>query len=167
MEEENKYLLKSEIEELAKEYALYLKMDVSDARQSLYNSIEEMLTKLDDFGGLVDTIRSDSNLCVDKTVGMIQEKCEEMKPIFAKIDQLESFVKVVRETVFAMEECVTRAEAEMSSFSSIKKVFSSLVSGKSTVSKPQKPVLPNIFVVANYCVKKTHNSDNSDSSGKQ
>ena len=34
-------------------------------------------------------IRSDTSLCVDKTVPGIQEKCESMQQIFERIDKLE------------------------------------------------------------------------------
>lgn len=111
-----------------------------------------MLTKLDEFGGLVDTIRSDTSLCVDKTVLQIQTKCEDMKQIFKRIDQLEKFVQIVRESVTNMEECVNKAENDMGSFN-FKKIFSSLVSSKKSIpGKEERPVFnpPEIFVTEEY-----------------
>lgn len=110
-----------------------------------------MLTKLDEFGGLVDTVRSDTSLCVVKNVHEIQTKCEEIKQIFRRIDQLEKFVQIVRDNVSTMEECVNKAENEMGSFSSFKKLFSSLVGSKkpSSETRPEfKP--PDIFVTEHY-----------------
>lgn len=140
------------IDELTRDYARYLEVDASKQRQSFYDSCEEMLTKLDEFGGLVDMIRSDTSLCVDKTVPQIQEKCENMKQIFERIDKLEMFVNIVKQNVNTMEECVNKAENDMGAFSGFRKMFSSFVSQK----KPQDTKLtydpPEIFVTEEYLV---------------
>ncbi|XP_045192752.2 biogenesis of lysosome-related organelles complex 1 subunit 4-like [Mercenaria mercenaria] len=152
-EEENLQVLQTDLYELTKDYGQYLQVDASKERQAFYNSIEEMLTKLDEFGGLVDTIRSDTSLCVDKNVREIQAKCADMKQIFTRIDQLEAFVQIVREDVNSMEECVNKAENEMGSFSSFRKMFSSLVGGKKSGQNKEERtefVAPEIFVTEQY-----------------
>ncbi|WAR12976.1 BL1S4-like protein [Mya arenaria] len=75
--------LTSCLPDLANDFTGYLD------KQAFYHSIDEMLTKLDEFGGLVDSIRSDTSLCVETNVRNIQTKCEQMKQIFARVDQLE------------------------------------------------------------------------------
>lgn len=136
---------------LANDYANFISVDASKEKQSFYNSIDEMLTRLDEFGGLVDTVRSDTSLCVDTNVKNIQAKCEEMSSIFARVDQLEAFIAMVHKNVNVMEECVNKAESEMGSFSGLKKIFTSLVGKKTSQQKDlQQFQPPDIFITEEY-----------------
>ncbi|XP_064598992.1 biogenesis of lysosome-related organelles complex 1 subunit 4-like [Liolophura sinensis] len=85
-----------------------------------------MLIKLDEFCGLVDMIRSDTALCLYRTMPEIQEKCKEIQVIFGKIDKLEAFVTAVKRNVSEVEDRVNKAEADMGSLSGIKKMLSSI-----------------------------------------
>ncbi|XP_022339051.2 biogenesis of lysosome-related organelles complex 1 subunit 4-like [Crassostrea virginica] len=131
------------IEDTAIDYANYTEFDSSKEREKFNENVEEMLTKLEEFCGLVDMIREDNNLCLKETLPRIQEKCSQMQEIFEKIDKLEAFVGVVRSDMAVLEECVNKAEDEMGSLSGLKKMLSSFVGQKKQVSKSDKK---NVFV---------------------
>lgn len=125
-------------------------------------TIEDMLTKLDEFGSLVDMIRSDSTLCLTSTLPKIQKKQTEIQAMFDKIDKLEAFVAVVRDNVGMMEECVNKAEDEMGSFSGLKKMLSSFVSPKRSQTKDNRAVSftrPKIYQTEEYFPKKSPQTD--------
>ncbi|XP_064641329.1 biogenesis of lysosome-related organelles complex 1 subunit 4-like isoform X2 [Lineus longissimus] len=122
----------------------------NEEKQSFDESIEEMLTRLDEYCGLVDLIRSDTSLCLNKTLPGIYAKSLQMQGIFQKIDQLEAFVALVRENVSVLEEHVNKAEDDMGSFSTVKKMLSSfsLPFSKKASPKPEtktRYVPPEIY----------------------
>ncbi|KAK6174677.1 hypothetical protein SNE40_017910 [Patella caerulea] len=135
--------------EVALDYRNYLNFDISKEQGKYYESIEGMLTKLDEFCGLVDLIRSDTNLCLNTTLPRIHEKSNEIRNVFEKIDNLEKFVGIVKQNVNMMEEKVNDAEKEVGdSFGSgIMKKLSSIVSSKKNVEKKkyvyEEPVIFN------------------------
>ncbi|KAK7114305.1 biogenesis of lysosome-related organelles complex 1 subunit 4-like [Littorina saxatilis] len=150
------------VEELAGDYSRFLSFDVAKEQGKFSESIETMLTKLEEFCGLVDMIRSDTSLCLSKTMPEIQSKCEEMEEMFDRIDCLESFVGVVKKDVTAMEESVGKAETELTSGTLIKKLSSLVTSKKSSSAKTtQKPQFtpPHIFHTERYLTS----SDSADS----
>ncbi|CAH1779069.1 unnamed protein product [Owenia fusiformis] len=140
------------VEELVDDYGTYLTIDASQEKQRFEESIEDLLTRLDEYCGLVDLIRSDSTLNLTKTLPEIYAKSAEMQLVFERIDQLETFVAMVSENVSKMEVQVNKAESEHGSMSSIKKIFSniSFPFSKKPVTKPKtEPKLqfnrPTIF----------------------
>ncbi|XP_025115596.1 biogenesis of lysosome-related organelles complex 1 subunit 4-like [Pomacea canaliculata] len=142
------------LEELTRDYSYYLNFDISKEQGKFSESIESMLTKLEEFCGLVDMIRSDTSLCLTKTMPEIEAKCKEMNDIFTHIDHLEAFVSVVKKDVSAMEESVSKAESELST-SSLMQRLSTFMSRKpsSDVRRPQqKPQFnpPHIFHTEKY-----------------
>ncbi|KAL4234425.1 biogenesis of lysosomal organelles complex-1 [Mactra antiquata] len=142
-----------ELIEFAQDYACYLKVNAEKERDTFHNSIDDMLMKLEEFGGLFDTIRSDTSSCLDSQINDIESKCEDMRKLFARIDQLEKFVSIVNRDVNKMEECVNKAESEMSTFKSFKKMFSSLVGSKKTNQNKEDTVefvSPEIFSTDQY-----------------
>ncbi|KAL5021838.1 hypothetical protein ScPMuIL_000993 [Solemya velum] len=122
-------------EAMCAEYAQYIITDSSKEQEKFHEAIDEMLTKLDEFGGLVDMIRSDTTLCLNKTLPEIQQKSLQMQKIFDRVDKMEAFVGVVRHNIANMEDVVSKAEDDLGSLSGIKKMLSSFVSPKRTKSK--------------------------------
>ncbi|XP_070575387.1 biogenesis of lysosome-related organelles complex 1 subunit 4-like [Ptychodera flava] len=130
------------VTQTAEDYATYFKFNVAKEKVGLEDSIEEMLMRLEEFISLVDMIRAESSLSLNRTIPEIYTKSLEMKRIFEKIDQLEVFVARVRQDVSVLEEQVNTAEdeLELGSLSSIKKAFSSLpIPFKQTKKAPSKP----------------------------
>ncbi|XP_033754652.1 biogenesis of lysosome-related organelles complex 1 subunit 4-like [Pecten maximus] len=150
------------LERLSKDYSSYLEIDASKEKNKFGETIEDMLTKLDEFGSLVDMIRSDSTLCLTSTLPKIQGKQAEIQAIFDKIDKLEAFVSVVRDNIGTMEECVNKAEDEMGSFSGLKKMLSSFVSPKRSQTKDNRTLSftpPEIFRTEGYFPKQPSQED--------
>ncbi|XP_077982575.1 biogenesis of lysosome-related organelles complex 1 subunit 4-like [Glandiceps talaboti] len=128
----------------AEQYATYFKVNVKKEKTVLEDSIEDMLMRLEEFISLVDMIRTESSQSLNRTIPEIYTKSLDMKRIFSKIDQLETFVGRVQQDVGILEEQVNTAEdeLELGSLSSIKKAFSSLpIPFKQTKKTPSKPVL--------------------------
>ncbi|XP_028909098.1 biogenesis of lysosome-related organelles complex 1 subunit 4 isoform X2 [Ornithorhynchus anatinus] len=84
--------------------------------QSLDKSLEDLLTRVDEFVGLLDMVRSDSSQVVDESVPAIHAKATEMRHIYRKIDQLEAFVRTMGSNVAGMEERVAEAESGHGAF---------------------------------------------------
>ncbi|XP_045690355.1 biogenesis of lysosome-related organelles complex 1 subunit 4 [Phyllostomus hastatus] len=86
--------------------------------EALDASLEELLTRVDEFVGMLDMLRGDSSHVVSEGVPRIYAKATEMRRVYGKIDRLEAFVGMVGASVARMEEQVARAEAELGSFPS-------------------------------------------------
>lgn len=86
--------------------------------QALDASLDELLTRVDEFVGMLDMLRGDSSHVVGEGVPRIHAKAAEMRRVYGKIDRLEAFVGMVGARVARMEEQVARAEAELGSFPS-------------------------------------------------
>ncbi|KAK3086224.1 hypothetical protein FSP39_015430 [Pinctada imbricata] len=141
------------LEEAVVQYVEYIDVDSKKEQEKFNETVEEMLTKLDEFCTLVDMVRGDTSICLAETLPKIQAKCEDMRKTFNRIDQLEEFVGVVRDHVSAMEECVNKAEDRMGSFSGLKKMLSSFVTTKKANAKDDKGSKfesPPIFKTSEY-----------------
>ncbi|CAL1536532.1 unnamed protein product [Lymnaea stagnalis] len=137
--------------EMATNFFKFLNFSVAKEENKFNDSVEMMLTKLDEFFSLVDMIRSDTSLCLTTTLPQIQDKCAQMEAIFDKIDKLEEFVGIVRECVALTEEKVAKAETDLGTVGGLVKKLTSLVSMKKTPvlasSKPKRPdfIPPKIY----------------------
>ncbi|XP_035678438.1 biogenesis of lysosome-related organelles complex 1 subunit 4-like [Branchiostoma floridae] len=127
------------LEQTCADYSLYLDVDTDKERKMIEDSIEEMLTHLDEFCGVIDMVRSESNLALNKTLPELYERSLEIRKTYERIDQLEAFVNVVRRNVNMMEELVNQAERDYSSLNSIKSLFTNI---KMPIFAPKKPVAP-------------------------
>ncbi|XP_058860369.1 biogenesis of lysosome-related organelles complex 1 subunit 4-like isoform X1 [Acipenser ruthenus] len=94
------------------EYCVYLTTDVSKEVTGLRDSVDEMLTRLDEFCGMLDMIRKDSSEILDQHVPYITMKTAEMKNVYAKIDKIEAFVQMVGTSAVFLEEELLQAEKE-------------------------------------------------------
>lgn len=124
-------------EELANGFLKFLNFDNTKEETKFNDSVELMLTKLDEFFSLVDMIRSDTSLCLQNTMPDIQIKCKEMDAVFEKIDRLEEFVNIVKESVNSIEEKVNKAESDLGTVGGFIKKLSSFIS-----KKPSPALLP-------------------------
>ncbi|KAI7799137.1 biogenesis of lysosome-related organelles complex 1 subunit 4 [Triplophysa rosa] len=94
-------------------YSSYIRANAEEEVLCLEKSLEEMLTRVDEFVGMLDMIRNDTSQIVNENLPQIQRKSEEMREIYRKIDKLEVFVKMVGANVSVMEEQVTQVEGEV------------------------------------------------------
>ena len=110
---------------VANDYAEYMNLRVHEEARMLDDSIDELLTKLEEYCGLVDIVRSDTTLCLKRTLPEIQAKSQAMTGVFERIDQMEAFVAMVKTHVATMEALLDQAESEMGT-SGVMKLLSSL-----------------------------------------
>ncbi|XP_074868356.1 breast carcinoma-amplified sequence 4 isoform X1 [Carettochelys insculpta] len=96
----------------AQRFALRLPPEPGEEVKEVEETIEEMLIRLDEFCGVTDVIRSDTSRILDETIPVIKAKVVEMNIIYAKVDKLEAFVKMVGHHVSFLEEQVLQAERE-------------------------------------------------------
>ncbi|XP_004579420.2 biogenesis of lysosome-related organelles complex 1 subunit 4 [Ochotona princeps] len=75
--------------------------------------LEDLLTRVDEFAGMLDLIRGDSTHVVREGVPRIHARVAEMRRIYGRIDRLEAFVRMVGSRVARTEQQVARAEAEL------------------------------------------------------
>uniref|UniRef100_A0A670JA97 Biogenesis of lysosomal organelles complex 1 subunit 4 n=1 Tax=Podarcis muralis TaxID=64176 RepID=A0A670JA97_PODMU len=106
------------------------------------------VTRVDEFVGMLDMIRSDSSQVVSESVPHIHAKAMEMKQLYRKIDKLEAFVKMVGNSVSGMEEQITKAESDLGTFpNTFKKILHtvnvpSFLNKTSSSRQNQTPRLP-------------------------
>ncbi|NWR71581.1 BL1S4 protein, partial [Centropus unirufus] len=96
----------------------------SQEMESLDKSLEDLLTRVDEFVGMLDMIRSDSSQVINESIPEIYTKATEMRQIYQKIDKLEAFVKMIGNSVAGLEERVIKAETDFGAFpSTFKKIL--------------------------------------------
>ncbi|XP_051465100.1 biogenesis of lysosome-related organelles complex 1 subunit 4 [Apus apus] len=108
----------------------------SDQIESLDKTLEDLLTRVDEFVGMLDMIRSDSSQVVNESLPQIYSKATEMRQIYRKIDKLEAFVKMVGNSVAELEERVIKAETDFGAFPSTFKKILHTISMPSFLNKP-------------------------------
>ncbi|XP_030045963.1 biogenesis of lysosome-related organelles complex 1 subunit 4 [Microcaecilia unicolor] len=120
----------------AAEYSSYvLQSCFSDEIETLEKSLEDLLTRVDEFVGMLDMIRNDSSQVVNESVPQIHAKAAEMRTVYRKIDKLETFVKTVGNTVSVLEEQVSQAETDLGAFPSPLRKFIHSISVPPFLSK--------------------------------
>ncbi|XP_021427904.2 biogenesis of lysosome-related organelles complex 1 subunit 4 [Oncorhynchus mykiss] len=120
-------------------YSSYIRDTAGDEILGLEKSLEEMLTRVDEFVGMLDMIRNDTSQIVNENLPQIHRKSEEMRQIYRKIDKLDVFVKMVGANVNVMEEHVTQAEKEQGTLpGAFRKIFRT-ISVPSFLNKPASP----------------------------
>ncbi|RWS01372.1 biogenesis of lysosome-related organelles complex 1 subunit 4-like protein [Dinothrombium tinctorium] len=132
--------------ELAEDYSKYFAIDTSNEITSFEEAVEEKLTHLEEFCGVIDMIREQNSVCLEQKLPIVYAKCTELEDLFRSIDRLEEMVKIVKATVDAMECEVIKAE-ELFANNKIKKFLSSFWNNKRRSSDSRKPkyVEPKLF----------------------
>lgn len=119
--------------------------------EALDASLEDLLTRVDEFVGMLDMLRGDSSHVVSEGVPRIYAKATEMRQVYSKIDRLEAFVGMIGASVARLEEQVSRAEAELGAFPStfrkllhtihVPSIFNKASSSRSQQTRYEPPVL--------------------------
>ncbi|XP_041594537.1 breast carcinoma-amplified sequence 4-like [Vulpes lagopus] len=101
----------------ARELALFLTPEPGAEAKEVEETIEGMLLRLEEFCSLTDMIRSDTSQILEENIPLLQAKVTEMRGIYARVDQLEAFVKMVGHHVSLLEAQVLQAERDHGAFS--------------------------------------------------
>ncbi|XP_054841105.1 biogenesis of lysosome-related organelles complex 1 subunit 4 isoform X2 [Eublepharis macularius] len=125
--------------------------------RTLDKNLEDLLTRVDEFVGMLDMIRNDSSQIVNESVPHIHAKAMEMRQLYRKIDKLEAFVKMVGNSVTGMEERITKAESDLGTFpNTFKKLLHTInvpsFLNKSSSSRPNQTLYepPDLFKTEDY-----------------
>ncbi|EPY88327.1 hypothetical protein CB1_000178005 [Camelus ferus] len=89
----------------------------SNEAKEVEETIEGLLLRLEEFCSLTDMIRSDTSQILEENIPLLKAKVMEMRGIYAKVDQLEAFVKMVGHHVSFLEAHVLQAERDHGAFS--------------------------------------------------
>nr|XP_020453000.1 biogenesis of lysosome-related organelles complex 1 subunit 4-like [Monopterus albus] len=147
------------LRDTALSYASYIRETAGEEILCLEKSLEEMLTRVDEFVGMLDMIRNDTSQIVNENLPQIQQKSIEMRQIYRRIDKLEAFVKMVGSNVSAMEEQVIQAEGELGTLPSAFKKILRTMTTPGFLSKPanlrrpaqhQQQEIPSVFRTDDY-----------------
>ncbi|XP_057270755.1 biogenesis of lysosome-related organelles complex 1 subunit 4 [Pezoporus wallicus] len=159
-EPEDEDTLEALLSATAAAYSAYLLADrslFSDEIESLDKNLEDLLTRVDEFVGMLDIIRSDSSQVINESIPEIYTKATEMRHIYRKIDKLEAFVKMISNSVAGLEERVTKAETDLGAFpSTFKKILHTIsipsFLNKSSSSRQQQTLYepPVLFKTEDY-----------------
>ncbi|KAJ4918183.1 hypothetical protein JOQ06_016041 [Pogonophryne albipinna] len=146
-----------ELRHTALSYSSYIKATAGKEILCLDKSLEEMLTRVDEFVGMLDMIRNDTSQIVNENLPQIQQKSDEMRQIYRRIDKLEAFVKMVGANVNEMEDQVTLAEGELGTLpGAFKKIFRSVPGFLNKPTSPrrtaphQRQEIPSVFRTDDY-----------------
>ncbi|KAL0279898.1 UNVERIFIED_CONTAM: hypothetical protein PYX00_001361 [Menopon gallinae] len=115
------------IEDLAKDYSNYIKVDFHPELQNVQDTIDDMLTRLDEFENLVNMVRTDGQLCVDLSIPQILKCKQTLDCLCGRIDNLEQFVNRVKSDMEIVESQVEEAEQDVGqNVRSFKNIFKPL-----------------------------------------
>ncbi|XP_047114203.1 biogenesis of lysosome-related organelles complex 1 subunit 4 isoform X2 [Schistocerca piceifrons] len=99
------------ITDLADDYASYFKLDVNKEISPVMETIEDMLTRLEEFESLMDMVRTDVTQSAVATVPDIVACKSELRTLCDRIDCLEALVTRVRRDLDTVESQLDTAEA--------------------------------------------------------
>ncbi|XP_030694947.1 breast carcinoma-amplified sequence 4 isoform X1 [Globicephala melas] len=96
----------------ARELALFLTPEPGAEAAEVEETVEGLLLRLEEFCSLADMIRSDTSQILEENIPLLKAKVMEMRGVYAKVDQLEAFVKMVGHHVSFLEAHVLQAERD-------------------------------------------------------
>ncbi|XP_049725825.1 breast carcinoma-amplified sequence 4 isoform X1 [Elephas maximus indicus] len=138
-----------------RELALFLTPEPGAEAKVVEEAIEGMLLRLEEFCSLTDMIRSDTSQILEENIPLLKAKVMEMSSIYAKVDRLEAFVKMVGHHVSFLEAHVLQAERDHGSFPQVLQrwlVSAGLSSFRNKLSTPAPPPyeLPTLYRTEDY-----------------
>ncbi|XP_039085964.1 breast carcinoma-amplified sequence 4 [Hyaena hyaena] len=139
----------------ARELALFLTPEPAAEAKEVEETIEGMLLRLEEFCSLTDMIRSDTSQILEENIPLLKAKVTEMRGIYAKVDQLEAFVKMVGHHVCFLEAHVLQAERDHGAFSQALRRWLGSAGLPSFRNKPSTPAplpfqLPALYRTEDY-----------------
>ncbi|KAK3918738.1 Biogenesis of lysosome-related organelles complex 1 subunit 4 [Frankliniella fusca] len=100
------------VPELAEDYAAFLKVDLTKELSAATESVEDMLTRLEEFQSLIQMVEADGFQAVNTLTTEILGKKDELKQLGDRIDGLECLVTRVKGDMDKLESLLNTAEAE-------------------------------------------------------
>ncbi|XP_046391160.1 biogenesis of lysosome-related organelles complex 1 subunit 4 [Ischnura elegans] len=133
------------INELAGNYAGYVNQNIGQELGPLEETIEDMLTRLEEFETLVDMVQEDEGKCLGSNIPEIFTANKELEKVFEKIDRLEAFVGRVKHDLDIVESHLDEAEAEAGTDGTLKNILKPLLFMKTEMSSAAKKVKSPVY----------------------
>ncbi|KAJ1525444.1 hypothetical protein ONE63_010256 [Megalurothrips usitatus] len=126
------------VPELADDYSAFLKIDLPKELNAATESVEDMLTRLEEFQSLIHMVEADGFQAVNTLTTEILGRKDELKQLGERIDGLDSLVIRVKQDVDKLETLLSTAEAEAnaSEGAPLLKALGSLFTKKPVVDLP-------------------------------
>ncbi|XP_014610664.1 PREDICTED: biogenesis of lysosome-related organelles complex 1 subunit 4 isoform X2 [Polistes canadensis] len=127
------------IEELAKDYADYAKVNLSVKMKQFHETIEDVMIRLEEFQSIVGMVQADSSECMNEHIPRIRHMQKELVTLCRKIDALEHVLIAANVSLTALETAVDTAEAELG----VTDRFFGILNPLSFFKKSQESVIGN------------------------
>ncbi|CAL7945456.1 unnamed protein product [Xylocopa violacea] len=127
------------VEELAKDYSDYLKLDLSNHMKNFNDMIEDVMMRLEEFQSIIEMVQSESNQCIDQHIPRLKNMQEEVVNLNKRIDALEHVIAMINVNLATLEAAVDNAEAELG----ISDRLFGMLNPLSFFKKTQDSVVPN------------------------
>ncbi|XP_037668299.1 breast carcinoma-amplified sequence 4 [Choloepus didactylus] len=128
----------------ARELALFLTPQPRAEAKEVEETIEGLLLRLEEFCSLTDMIRNDTSQILEEDIPLLKAKVTEMSGVYARVDQLEAFVKMVGGHVSFLEAQVLQAERNHGAFPrALRRWLGS--SGLSAIGNKLSMLVPSAF----------------------
>ncbi|XP_031849021.1 biogenesis of lysosome-related organelles complex 1 subunit 4 [Nomia melanderi] len=127
------------VEELAKDYASYAKLDLSNQMKSFHNTIEDVMMRLEEFQSIIEMVQTERMQCMDQHIPQLQDMQQEVVNLCRRIDALEHVIALANVNLTTLEAAVENAEAELG----ISDRLFGMLNPLSFFKKSQEPLLPN------------------------
>lgn len=155
------------LKQTAEEYSTYLQVDATPEGVAFDRELESMLTRLEEYGSLLDRTRSESRHTLDILVPQVYSHYQVLQRSFQSIDYLEVLVNRVKEDLIKMEASVSQAEGDLGSghgFTTVIKPFffkREQLPTRTPVSPQVSFHPPEIFHAKDYFASAAESSDAS------
>ncbi|XP_076303206.1 biogenesis of lysosome-related organelles complex 1 subunit 4 [Lasioglossum baleicum] len=127
------------VEELAKDYASYAKLDLSNQMKSFHDTIEDVMMRLEEFQSIIEMVQNERTQCIDQHIPKLQDIQPEVVTLCKRIDALEHVIAMANVNLTTLEAAVDNAEAELG----ISDRLFGMLNPLSFFKKSQESSLPN------------------------
>ncbi|XP_015440384.1 PREDICTED: biogenesis of lysosome-related organelles complex 1 subunit 4 [Dufourea novaeangliae] len=127
------------VEELAKDYANYAKLDLSNQMKSFHDTIEDVMMRLEEFQSIIEMVQTERVQCIDQHIPRLQNLQQEVLKLCRRIDALEHVIAMANVNLTTLEAAVDNAEAELG----ISDRLFGMLNPLSFFKKSQEALLPN------------------------
>jgi len=140
-EEINQKPLDKMLVETARHWSKYLQVDTSKHDTAIQDLSDDLMIRLEEFDQLLNMSKDETGVCFFKHMPAIQEKYQEMQPVFENIDNLKAMVDRIKSDMNKLDKELTEAEATVES-APIHSLMPSIIGGaKSFIEQSAASVL--------------------------
>ncbi|CAH0383553.1 unnamed protein product [Bemisia tabaci] len=128
------------LEQLALDYSKYLKIETSKDVKSIEENIDDMLTRLEEFSGIMNMMSVEVQKCADTCIPDLHRIRIQLMEFFRQIHMLEALVGRVHQDLNVVESQVMEAELDIGvSDGLFKNILKPFFSSKSTDRSRNEP----------------------------